>query len=148
MLILQCDVTAIDARCIKLAKFIIGQFRNEYITMKDPNEQTVKHACIILHIHRDKESIPTSSDFIYGWKLITIESLSQQELALHALLDNSLYDIINSECFVNSNTTFEKLFKDELLWCFSCIKYPFSNEHCNSYVRYDNLFFILLVYKL
>ena len=54
MLILQCDVATINAGCIKLAKFIIEQFRNEFIAKNDRMEQEIpmKHACIILHIHR------------------------------------------------------------------------------------------------
>src|SRR5436190_18449112 len=127
MLILQCDLTDISAGCIKLAKFIIEQFRNELITKKDQMEQTIKHVCIILHIHRGQEPIQAPFNFMCGWKQITVGCLDK-ELSLHNLLDNSLYDIVSSEHFkkiVDPDMPFEKLFKDELQWCFSCLKYPF-----------------------
>src|ERR1051325_11672478 len=89
MLILQCDVTAINAGCIKLAKFIIEQFRNELITKKDQMEQTIKHVCIILHIHRGQESIQAPFNFMCGWKQITIGRLDKQELPLHNLANRS-----------------------------------------------------------
>ena len=62
MLILQCDVTTVNAGCMKLAKFIIEQFRSDFIAKKDQMEHDMptKHACIILHIHRDQESTFTS----------------------------------------------------------------------------------------
>src|SRR5436305_5148876 len=133
MLILQCDVTTVNAGCIKLAKYIIEQFRNEFIARRDQIEQDIpmKHSCIIFHINRDRLSTFASFNFMCCWKQITIESLDQQKILLHSLLDNSLCDVINSECFkkiVNSVIPFEKLLKDELLWCLSCTKYQLSNE--------------------
>jgi hypothetical protein len=125
---------------IKLAKFIIEQFRNEFITKKGQMEQDIpiKYSCIIFHINREHQrSISTPFNFMSGWKQITIESLDQK-IQLHDLLDSSLHDMINSETFkkiMNSSTPFEKLFKDELLWYFSCIEYQPFNEN---YTRYEN----------
>src|SRR5688572_23668877 len=101
MLILQCDVTTVNTGCIKLVKFIIEQFRNEFITRRDQIEQDIpmKHSCIIFHINRDQASIFEPFNFTCGWEQITIESLDQKKIPLHNLLDNSLYDIVNSECF-------------------------------------------------
>ncbi|PKY42427.1 hypothetical protein RhiirA4_397377 [Rhizophagus irregularis] len=126
MLILQCDVTTVNAGCIKLAKFIIEQFRNEFITKKDKMEQ--KHACIILHIHRDQESTLASFNFMCGWKQVTIETLSRNEIPTSSLLDGSLSYIINSAY------PFEKILQQELLWCLLCMKYP-SNDKSIKHIK-------------
>ncbi|GBC08609.1 hypothetical protein RclHR1_08250006 [Rhizophagus clarus] len=133
MLILQCDVTTINAGCIKLAKFLIEQFRNEYLQKKKRQLQLslskrknmqqqqplpIKHACIILHIHRELESSLASFNFMCGWDKVTIETLLPQEKNLSALLNENLSDLI-------LNTyPFEVILKQELLWCLLCIKYP------------------------
>ncbi|PKB94898.1 hypothetical protein RhiirA5_386370, partial [Rhizophagus irregularis] len=131
MLILQCDVTTINAGCIKLAKFLIEQFRNEYLQkkrrqlqlssskQKDMQQLPIKHVCIILHIHRELGSSSASFDFMCGWDKITIETLLPQERNLSTLLNESLSDLI-----LSSTYPFEVILKQELLWCLLCIKYP------------------------
>ncbi|UZO04044.1 uncharacterized protein OCT59_024443 [Rhizophagus irregularis] len=127
MLILQCDLTTVNTGCIKLAKFIIEQFRNEYISKRDQMERDMptKHACIILHIHRDQESTFTSFNFMCGWKQMTIETLSGSDVPTSGLLDGSLTRI------VNSTYPFEKILQQELLWCLSCMKYPSNDKSIN-----------------
>jgi hypothetical protein len=123
MLILQCDVTTVNAGCIKLAKFIIEQFRTDFIIKKDQMRQ--KHACIILHIHRDQESTLASFNFMCGWKQVTIETLSRNDTPTSSLLDGSLSYIINSVY------PFEKILQEELLWCLLCMKYPSNDKSIN-----------------
>src|SRR6266536_386327 len=98
MLVLQCDT--VNAGCIKLAKFIIEQFQNEFITKKAKNQieqkMPMKHACIILHIHRGQESTPVSFNFMCGWKQVTIETLSRNDIPVSSLLDGSLSEILSS----------------------------------------------------
>ncbi|CAB4437490.1 unnamed protein product [Rhizophagus irregularis] len=127
MLILQCDLTTVNTGCIKLSKFIIEQFRNEYISKRDQMEREMptKHACIILHIHRDQESTFTSFNFMCGWKQMTIETLSGSDVPTSGLLDGSLTRI------VNSTYPFEKILQQELLWCLSCMKYPSNDKSIN-----------------
>ncbi len=137
VLIFQCDVTAIDTRCIRLTKHIIEQFKNEYLIKKENFETNMltKYACIIYHIQQGYESNLISPNFICDWKQVTIKSLEPQKISLTNLLDKSL----NSKLFdkmVNSTISFEKILKDELLWCLSCIKY--SNESYRDHIRYDN----------
>ncbi|POG74253.1 hypothetical protein GLOIN_2v1577211, partial [Rhizophagus irregularis DAOM 181602=DAOM 197198] len=127
MLIIQCELTTVNTGCIKLAKFIIEQFRNEYISKRDQMERDMptKHACIILHIHRDQESTFTSFNFMCGWKQMTIETLSGSDVPTSGLLDGSLTRI------VNSTYPFEKILQQELLWCLSCMKYPSNDKSIN-----------------
>jgi len=130
VLILQCDVTTVNTGCIKLAKFIIEQFRNEFITKKDQMEQKMpmKHACIILHIHRGQESTPVHFNFMWGWRQVTIETLSRNDIPTSSLLDVSLSNIINS------TYPLEKILQEELPWCLLCMKYP-SNDKSIEHIK-------------
>ncbi|GBB99412.1 hypothetical protein RclHR1_03510006 [Rhizophagus clarus] len=153
ILILQCD-KAVSIECINLAKFIIEKFKNENLD-KEQQVKTSTHikcVCIINHIQRGSEQNLILSNFIHGWKQITIESLEQQNISLSHLLGKSIYDIVNSELFskiVGSSTPFEKTLEDGLLWCLSCIKYQVSDENCNNYIStlskgiLDNANFVL-----
>jgi hypothetical protein len=132
MLILQCNVATVNAGCMKLAKFIIEQFRNDFITKKTKKDQMehdmpTKHACIILHIHRDQdqESAFASFNFMCGWKQVTIEDLSRNDIPLYDLLNRSLSDTINS------TYPFEKILEQELLWCLLCMRYPSNYKSVN-----------------
>ncbi|GES94832.1 hypothetical protein GLOIN_2v1878676 [Rhizophagus clarus] len=136
MLILQCDKT-VSIECINLAKFIIEKFQNEILDKKQIEaEMPVKYVCIINHIQQGQEQNLILSNFIHGWKQITIESLEQQNVSLSCLLGKSLYYIVNSELFskiIGSSTPFEKILEDELLWCLSCIQYQISDDGYNNY---------------
>jgi len=127
MLILQCDVTAVNAGCIKLARFVIEQFRGDFLANKDQMESNMpmKHACIILHLHRDQESNLASFNFMCGWKQVTIEILSRNDIPLYSLLDGSLPDVISS------TYPFEKILEQELLWCLLCMRYPSNYKSVN-----------------
>ncbi|RIA84473.1 hypothetical protein C1645_742305 [Glomus cerebriforme] len=135
MLILQCDVTTINAGCIKLAKFLIEQYRNEYLqkkklqsqlqedgeswTLNQPQKDfSIKHVCIILHIHREQENSLASFNFMCGWDQVTIETLLPQEKKLSLLLNDNLSDLISTVY------PFEEILKQELLWCLLCLKFP------------------------
>ena len=130
MLILQCNVATVNAGCMKLAKFIIEQFRSDFIAKKDQMELNMptKHACIILHIHRDQESTLASFNFMCGWKQITIENLSKNDIPLNDILDKSLPDVINS------TYPLEKILQEELPWCLLCMKYP-SNDKSIEHIK-------------
>ncbi|KAF0511314.1 e3 ubiquitin-protein ligase [Gigaspora margarita] len=93
MLILQCDVTTVNAGCIKLAKFIIEQFQNEF-SRKNPDY--IKYVCIILHIQREQYYM-SSFNFMCGWKQVTIETLMPQEKNFSTILNGSLTNIIKNE---------------------------------------------------
>ena len=88
MLIIQCDATIINAECIKLAKFIIEQSWNEFIAKNDQMEQEIpmKHM-YHSHIHWDQKSTLASFNFMCGWKQVTIEMLSKNDIPMSILLD-------------------------------------------------------------
>jgi hypothetical protein len=149
ILILHCDAD-VSIECISLAKFIIEQYQNENLDKKDQFETKMptKYVCIVNHIQRGCEQNLVLSNFIHGWKQITIESLEQQNIPLNQLLGKSLYDILNSELFskiVGSITPFEKILEDELLWCLSCINYQISDDSYDNYIRYVNFLLKLFI---
>ncbi|PKC59355.1 hypothetical protein RhiirA1_493118 [Rhizophagus irregularis] len=136
VLILQCDINTINTKCIKLVKYIIEQFRNEFLAEKEKCETNmpIKHTCIVFHIQQDYESSSITSNFICGWKRITIESLEPPEIPLIDLLDKSLYDIINLELFekiINSTMPFERILEELLLQ-----EHYHSNESHTDPIRY------------
>ncbi|PKY27156.1 hypothetical protein RhiirB3_477801 [Rhizophagus irregularis] len=135
VLILQYDNNTINTKCIKLVKYIVEQFRNEFLAKKEKCESNmhIKYTCIIFHIQRDYESSSITSNFICGWRRITIESLAPSEIPLIDLLDKSLYDIINSELcdkIMNSTMPVEKILQELLLE-----DHYHSNESHVEYVR-------------
>lgn len=130
MLVLQCDVTTLNAECIKLAKFMIEQSRSEYYSKCGEENLIKKHTCIILHMHRDQQSF-MGFNFICGWNQITIEALAEQPKPLSRLLSGDLGEIIEDIY------PFEEILDQELLWCLSCIKYPSTVGSLN-HVKYVN----------
>ncbi|CAB4416885.1 unnamed protein product [Rhizophagus irregularis] len=132
LLILQCDTTTVNSECIKLAKFIIEQSRNEYLLkVKENNAIKNKHACIILHLRRETSANLMSFNFMCGWKQITIETLAKQEKPLSVLLEGNLCDLIET------TYPFEDILKQETLWCLLCMKYP-NNVKSVNHVKYLN----------
>jgi hypothetical protein len=128
MLILQCDVTTANSENVKLAIHAIEQFRNEFVTKKVQMEP-MKHVCIILHINRDQESTFESLNFVCGWKQMTIETLSGNDIPTSDLLNGSLSNI------VTSTYPFEKILSQELSWCLSCIKYPSNGNSAVNHIK-------------
>ncbi|CAG8631484.1 21109_t:CDS:10, partial [Gigaspora margarita] len=122
ILILQCDLDAANSECIKHAKFIIEQYKNEYMENKCSAIQ-VKHVCIILHLRKENTTSTISLfNFMCGWDLFTIETLIPQEYPLLAYLDKDMVNVLETEY------TFEKVIDHELLWCLLCIEFPPSCE--------------------
>ncbi|CAG8589706.1 30140_t:CDS:10, partial [Racocetra persica] len=122
LLILQCDVATLNSGCIKFAKFIIEQYRNEFM-MTNKFDKPIKHACIILHLKREHvTSIVSPFNFMCGWDQITIETLDPQEYPLIDYVNNSLVNILNT------SFKFEEVINRELLWCLLCMKFPQTYE--------------------
>ncbi|CAG8653071.1 1680_t:CDS:2, partial [Acaulospora morrowiae] len=121
MLVLQCEVATVNSRCIRLAKFIIEQYRDEFLRIRKVGTPS-KHACIILHIHRGEKENFISFSFICGWKQVTVETLEPQGKHLLTILDESLTNIINTAY------PFEDILKQELSWCLLCMKYPSDED--------------------
>ncbi|CAG8540805.1 10279_t:CDS:10, partial [Racocetra persica] len=124
LLVLQCDLSTVNFGCIKLAKFIIEQIRTKYLEKKRKVGINIptKHACIILHIHREQKAATVSFDFICGWNQITVGTLTPEEENMQVFMQGKITDVMNSVF------PFEEILEQELLWCLLCIKYPSTSE--------------------
>ncbi|CAG8532603.1 7300_t:CDS:10, partial [Acaulospora morrowiae] len=128
--ILQCDLSTVNAGCIRLAKFIIEQYQNESVNKE---YQQIKNVCIILHFSRnfDKDSA-NLFNFMCGWNQMTIENLTTSENSLSLFLHSTISEILNEQLL------FEKILSQELLWCLLCMKHPSSKksvDHIRELIR-------------
>ncbi|CAG8715965.1 14572_t:CDS:2, partial [Cetraspora pellucida] len=129
ILILQCDLSIVNSGCVKLAKFIIEQCRNEYLSADKFSENTkpIKHVCIILHVHRKNDTKP-SFNFMCGWDLVTIETLEPQKHHLLDYLDGSMSQILDN------TYKFEEIIEQELFWCLLCMR--FQSPKSVDYIKF------------
>ncbi|CAG8544437.1 10861_t:CDS:1, partial [Cetraspora pellucida] len=125
MLVLQCDLNAANSECIKLAKFIIEQYKNEFMASKKSAKQ-IKNVCIVLHMQKENANSTISSfNFLCGWDLFVIETLMPQKYPLLAYLDKTLLNVLENVY------TFENVIDRELLWCLLRMEFPSSYESAN-----------------
>ncbi|RIB21686.1 hypothetical protein C2G38_2175948 [Gigaspora rosea] len=127
LLILQCDINSANSECIKLAKFIIEQYKNEFIA-NQYSEKQVKHVCMIIHLRKENAASMPSFNFLCGWDLFVNETLIPQEYPLLSYLDKSLINVLERVY------TFDRVIDQELLWCLLRIEFPPSDEQAN-YIR-------------
>ena len=127
MLVLQC-MTSHDAAHMILAKNRIDQYRSEYFsTMKEA--RTLKHACIVVHIDRGtngENTYPWQFNFLCGWKQFTLDTLEPSNPQLLDLLHGSVSDHLAGTIDLG------EIIQEQILWCFSCIKYEDQNRDVES----------------
>ena len=123
ILVLQCKPD-LDAPHMLVAKHLIEDQRNAYISSKSENvKQPTKHVCIIVHVQRSSkrravESPQWQFSFLSGWKQVTIDTLEEPVMPIVALLEENVTDLLDTESF-----SFERIASDQMLWCFTRIKY-------------------------
>ena len=123
ILVLQCKPD-LDAPHMLVAKHLIEDQRNVHISSKSGKvEQPTKHVCIIVHVQRASkckavESPQWQFSFLSGWKQVTIDTLEEPVMPIMALLEENVTDLLDTESF-----SFERIASDQLLWCFTRIKY-------------------------
>ncbi|CAG8632902.1 13269_t:CDS:10, partial [Gigaspora margarita] len=123
--ILQCDSLIVNAGCIRLAKFIIEQYRNKFLekTCQQNINKSVKRSCIILHFNRQSnEEYTNIFNFMGGWAQITIESLIAPEKSPSLLLNSKISEILYGKF------SFEQILNQELLWSLLCMRHPSSKK--------------------
>ncbi|CAG8709962.1 9694_t:CDS:2, partial [Acaulospora morrowiae] len=122
--ILQCDLSTVNAGCIRLAKFMIEQSQNEFMNKEDQQniDRPIKSACIILHFSRNfEENIANLFNFMCGWNQVTIENLTASN-SLSLFIHPTVGEI------PNENLSFEQMLSQELPWCLLCMKHPPSKK--------------------
>lgn len=123
ILVLQCK-PELDAPHMLVAKHLIEEQRNTYISSKVGNaSRPTKHVCIIVHVQRasktkNVESPQWQFSFLSGWKQVTIDTLEEPMIPILTLLEEKVTDLLDTESF-----SFKRIASDQLLWCFTRIKY-------------------------
>ena len=128
LLVLQCK-PELDATHMLLAKSIIEQRRERHIKeATETNEKQLKHVCIVVHVQRESEANEGQNQrwqfsFQSGWKQVTIDVLENPILSITECLDVSVMDLLESKAL-----SFEDVASNQLLWCFTRIKYPTTQQ--------------------
>ena len=128
ILVLQCKPD-LDAPHMLVAKHLIEDQRNMYISSNAENtEKPTKHVCLIVHVQRagknkSVESPQWQFSFQSGWKQVTIDMIEEPVLPITELLDMCVTDLLDTESF-----SFQKIASEELLWCFTRIKYQTTEQ--------------------
>ena len=123
LLVLQCK-PELDAPHMLLAKSVIQQQRREYI--QESSRSQVKHVCIVIHVQRerkDDQGRRWQFSFQSGWNQITLDVLEKPTLSLTECLDITEMDLLDTQAL-----SFVDVASDQLLWCFTRIKYPVIHQ--------------------
>ena len=120
LLVLQCKPD-IDGCHMLLARNVIEQEQREYHKSKRSRSLVNKHLCFILHVQKGlisgKEQSASFFNFLNDWSQVTIDSLENPKIPLPSLLEAPVWQVLGD------NELFTEIIRDQLLWCFTCIKY-------------------------
>ena len=119
LLILQCT-PELDGKHLTLAHCIIEETRNSYKKcVPEKDRQGFKHVCIVVHVQRRKvaDSFPWQFSFLCGWRQVFLDVLEAPPVPLNEILSQSAQKLLTSFWPIHRIT------RNDLLWCFTCIKY-------------------------
>ena len=134
LFVLQCKPD-LDGKHLLLARSIIEEKRNSY---KVIHPQGYKHLCIVVHVQRgeDDESIPWRFSFLCGWRQVFLDVLEAPEVPLNEIRGKSVHTLLAS-----SEWPTLRIVHNDLLWCFTAIKYTQNQRPVESVLHIaKNLF--------
>ena len=120
MLVIQCAPN-LDAQHMLLMKSIVEQQRKDFLSQVRGQERKLrKHVCIVIHMQRENQEDlhPWQFNFLSGWKQVMIDVLEEPSFSLTNILGVDIADLLDS-----NELAFRKIAIDQILWCFTCIKY-------------------------
>ena len=135
LLVLQCK-PELDGTHLLLARSIIEEKRNLY-KQSEVNTQGCKHVCIVVHVQRGQsdDDIPWQFSFLCGWRQVFLDVLEAPVVPLNEILGKSVRELLQSIWPVST------IAQNDLLWCFTCIKFTRSQRSLETVVRIaKNLF--------
>jgi hypothetical protein len=138
LLVLQCK-PELDCTHLLLARSIIEEKRNFYkqcLSGMDP--QGCKHVCIVVHVQRGEtgDSVPWQFSFLCGWRQVFLDVLEAPSVPLNEIFGESVQKFLTSSVWPIS-----RIAQNDLLWCFTCIKYTESQRTVDTVLRIaKNLF--------
>ncbi|XP_028413785.1 uncharacterized protein LOC114536632 [Dendronephthya gigantea] len=137
LLVLQCKPDS-DAPHLLLARTIIEEKRNSYKQSSyETDTEGNKHVCIVMHVQRREiEDIPWQFSFLCGWRQVFLDVLEAPLVPLNKILGESVQQLLTSSIWPIRRFT-----QNDLLWCFTCIKYTQSQRPLDSVLHIaQNLF--------
>ena len=137
VLALQCKPD-LDATHMLLAKSVIEQQRGKYSKRVQGSANPLsKHVLIIVHEQRSQETDDTQRwqfNFLSGWKQVTVDALENPSLPITSILNVTVGDVLDSPAL-----PFAKVAADQLLWCFTRIKYGIDQaSHLEAILRLES----------
>ena len=136
VLVLQCK-PELDGTHLLLARSIIEEKRNLY-KQSEMNTQGYKHVCIVVHVQRGQstDDIPWQFSFLCGWRQVFLDVLEAPLVPLNEILGESVQKLLMSSIW-----PIRRIAQNDLLWCFTCIKYTRNQRSLDTVVRIaKNLF--------
>ena len=138
LLVLQCK-PELDGRHLLLARSIIEEKRNSFkhfLSKMDP--QGCKHVCIIVHVQRggNTEGVPWQFSFLCGWRQVFLDVLEAPAVPLNKIIGKSLQELLTSSVWPIC-----RMAQNDLLWCFTCIKYTERQQRLDFILRIAKNFF-------
>ena len=120
LLVLQCKLD-LDGAHLLLARSIIEEKRNSYKQyLSEMDTHRSKHVCIVVHVQRGEaaDGVPWEFSFLCGWRQVFLDVLEAPLVPLNEILGKSVRDLLTSSIW-----PIRRITKNDLLWCFTCIKY-------------------------
>ena len=138
LLVMQCKPD-LDGSHLLLARSIIEEKRNSYKKcLPDIKRKTVKHVCIVVHVQRGEaaDSVPWQFSFLCGWRQVFLDVLEAPPVPLNEILGERVEKLLRSSIW-----PIRKIARNDLLWCFTCIKYARGQRPVDAVLRIaKNLF--------
>ena len=138
LLVLQCK-PELDGTHLLLARSIIEEKRNSYKQcLSEMNTQEWKHVCIVVHVQRGEASdnVRWQFSFLCGWRQVFLDVLEAPLVPLNEVLGKSVRKLLTSSIW-----PIRRIAQNDLLWCFTCIKYSRSQRPLDAVVHIaKNLF--------
>ena len=129
LLVLQCK-PELDGTHLLLARSIIEEKRNSYKQcLSEMVSQGYKHVCIVVHVQRGEagDSVPRQFSFLCGWRQVFLDVLEAPPVPLNEILGQSIQKLLTSSIW-----PLPRIAQNDLLWCFTCIKYTRSQRPVES----------------
>ena len=138
LLVLQCK-PELDCTHLLLARSVIEEKRNFYKQcLSEMDSQGYKHVCIVVHVQRGEaaDSVPWQFSFLCGWRKVFLDVLEAPSVPLNEIFGESVQKFLTSSVWPIC-----RIAQNDLLWCFTCIKYTGSQRTVDTVLRIaKNLF--------
>ena len=146
LLVLQCK-PELDGVHMLLARSIIEDKRScyEVACQQSGNEKQKKHVCIVVHVQRGTtpNAVPWQFSFLCGWKQVFLDVLEDPLVPLNEIRTESIQTLLTS-----STWSLRTIAQNDLMWCFTCIKYTQHQRPLKSILHIaKNLFESETVYQ-